>query len=64
VGGARRFYKDDPIVQWSREVEKRRGKMVAVMALVRKLAGVLYAMWRDRKQYDRQHATRATEAPG
>jgi transposase len=61
---ARRFYKDDPIVQWSREVEKRRGKMVAVMALVRKLAGVLYAMWRDRKQYDRQHATRATEAPG
>jgi transposase len=60
---ARRYYKDDPIVMWSVEVEKRRGKQVAVTALARRLAGVLYAMWRDGKPYDKHHqATRATKA--
>jgi transposase len=60
---ARRYYKDDPIVMWSGEVEKRRGKQVAVTALARRLAGVLYAMWRDGKPYDKNHqATRATAA--
>jgi len=52
---ARRCYKDDPIVLWSLEVEKRRGKQVAVTALARRLAGVLYAMWRDGKRYDKHH---------
>jgi len=52
---ARRCYKDDPIVLWSLEVEKRRGKQVAVTALARRLAGVLYAMWRDGKPYDKHH---------
>ena len=52
---ARRYYKDHPMVMWSHEVEKRRGKQVAVMALARKLAGVLYAMWRDGNQYNKEH---------
>jgi transposase len=52
---ARRYYKDHAMVLWSHEVEKRRGKQVAVMALARKLAGVLYAMWRDGSQYNREH---------
>jgi transposase len=52
---ARRFYKDDPLVLWSLEVEKRRGKRVAVMALARRLVGVLYAMWRDQRPYNRDH---------
>jgi|tagenome__1003787_1003787.scaffolds.fasta_scaffold20622719_1 transposase len=57
---ARRYYKDHPIVLWSFEVEKRRGKKVAVIALARRLVGVLYAMWRDQKPYDKDHhATRA-----
>jgi transposase len=56
---ARRYYKDDPLVVWSFEVEKRRGKKVAVMALARRLAGVLYAMWRDGKEYDSHHLARA-----
>lgn len=57
---ARRYYKDHPIVMWSLEVEKRRGKQVAVTALARRLAGVLYAMWRDGKPYDKKHqVTRA-----
>jgi transposase len=52
---ARRYYKDHPMVLWSQEVEKRRGKQVAVMALARKLAGVLYAMWRDGRPYNKEH---------
>lgn len=55
---ARRYYKDDPVVQWSMEVEKRRGKRVAVAALARRLIGILYAMWRDNRPYDRQHRSR------
>ena len=60
---ARRYYKDDPVVMWSFEVEKRRGKQVAAAALARRLAGILYAMWRDEKPYDKAHqVTRAEQA--
>lgn len=63
---ARRYYRDDPLVLWSKEVERRRGKQVAVMALVRRLTGVLYAMWRDRSPYNKNHRhleTRASNIP-
>ncbi len=59
---ARRYYKDHPLVLWSQEVEKRRGKQVAVMALARRLAGVLYAMWRDGHPYDKDHRNHGTRA--
>jgi transposase len=49
---ARRYYKDDPLVQWSLRVEQKRGRKIAVVALARRLAGVLYAMWRDGREYD------------
>jgi len=49
---ARNTRPDDPMVIWSREVEKRRGKKVAVIALARKLAGILFALWRDATVYD------------
>ncbi len=52
---ALRCCKHDPMVVWARQIQERRGKKVAVMALVRKLAGVLYAMWRDGKRYDPNH---------
>ena len=62
---ARRYYKDHPLVAWSFEVEKRRGKKVAVIALARRLVGVLYAMWRDQKPYDKDHqVTRAQTSAG
>lgn len=48
----RRCHKTSPLVTWSLEVEKRRGKQVAFIALARKLAGILFAMWRDRKDFD------------
>jgi transposase len=50
---ARRFYKDEPVVQWSFSLEQRRGRRVAVVALARRLAGVLYAMWRANREYQR-----------
>lgn len=38
--------------QWALAVAARRGKRVAVVALARKLAGILYAMWRDGTEFD------------
>lgn len=40
-----------PLQLWSLEVEKRRGKRVAVVALARKLAGILYALWRNETEF-------------
>jgi transposase len=36
---------------WALRVAERRGKRIAVVALARRLAGVLYAMWRDNAPY-------------
>jgi transposase len=36
---------------WAERIAVRRGKRVAVVALARRLAGVLYAMWRDGTMY-------------
>lgn len=47
----RRLQSDDPLVQWAEQIEKRRGKHIATMALARRLAGVLFAMWRDGTLY-------------
>jgi len=41
----------DPMSQWAKEIELRRGKLVAITALARKLAGVLFALWRDGSTY-------------
>src|SRR5262249_41594457 len=51
---ARRSKGKHPILEWVTEVEKRRGKKVAVVALARKLAGILFALWRDGTFYDAQ----------
>lgn len=52
VWTARRCRPNDPMVRWSLDVEKRRGKAVAVVALARKLSSILYAIWRDGTTYD------------
>jgi hypothetical protein len=39
---------------WALEIEKRRGKRIAVVALARKLAGILFAIWRDGSLYARE----------
>lgn len=37
---------------WADRIAVRRGSHVAAVALARRLAGVLYAMWRDQTEYD------------
>ena len=49
---ARRARRADPMQRWADEIEKRRGTRVAVLALARKLAGILYAIWRDGTEYE------------
>lgn len=49
---ARRARRADPMQRWADAIEKRRGTRVAVLALARKLAGILYAIWRDGTEYD------------
>lgn len=49
---ARRSRRKDPMHRWADEIEKRRGARVAVLALARKLAGILYAIWRNGTVYE------------
>ena len=39
---------------WTLTIAQRRGKRIAAVALARRLAGVLFAMWRDGVPYDAQ----------
>lgn len=49
---------------WTVQTAHRRGKRIAVVALARRLAGILYAMWRDEVAYDAQQIRpRPTAAP-
>lgn len=49
----------DPLVKWFQSVAGRRGKKIAISALARKMAGILYAMWRDQMAYDAQKGAKA-----
>jgi transposase len=53
---------DDPLVLWGKQVAARRGRQIAVVAMARKLAGILYAMWRDKQDYDPKEAATALSA--
>jgi transposase len=43
---------DDPLRRWGRTLVERRGRKIAVIALARRLAGVLWAMWRKGTVYE------------
>jgi transposase len=47
-----RLRADDPLKRWAENVEQRRGKKIAVVAVARRLAGILWAMWRDGTSYN------------
>jgi transposase len=51
-GVLKRTKGDDPLQRWAQAVADRRGKFIATVALARRLAGVLWAMWRDDIAYD------------
>jgi transposase len=40
-----------PLRTWAERIAVRRGKRIAVVALARRLAGVLFAIWRDNTTY-------------
>jgi transposase len=46
-----------PLGQWYEQVSGRRGKKVAISALSRRMAAILYAMWRDQRPYDAMRAS-------
>jgi transposase len=50
----------DPLRLWAKSLEERRGRKVAAVALARRLAGVLWAIWRDGTVYAPQLAARAS----
>lgn len=51
---------DDPLRKWGRDVAERRGRKVGVIAIARRLSGVLWAMWRDGTVYDDKGAAKAS----
>lgn len=46
--------------QWTARVGTRRGRRIAAVALARRLAGILYALWRDGSAYDPKKLERRT----
>jgi transposase len=48
---------------WMQRIAARRGKRVAAVALARRLAGILYALWRDGTIYEPQRVGRRAALP-
>ena len=48
---------NDPMVVWAKRIAARRGKRIAIIALARKLAMVMWAMWKSGTEYDPSKAT-------
>lgn len=54
-----RKYPADPIARWGAQIAARRGSKIAAVAVARKLAGVMFALWRDDSLYNATRAARA-----
>ena len=48
-----------PLRTWADRIAVRRGSHVAAVALARRLAGIVYAMWRDQADYDPEQLGRS-----
>ncbi len=59
----RRVRSPQPMREWARKIEERRGKFIATVALARKLAGILFALWRDGTTYQAQLSAGAIALP-
>ena len=57
-----RTHPREPMVQWAMQVAERRGRFIAVVALARKMAGILFAMWRDGTAYRATRGAKPTQA--
>lgn len=47
---------EDPNVKWAKKVAERRGKPIAIVALARRMAGILRAMWLSGEPYTVGHS--------
>jgi transposase len=54
--------KTQALHEWAMRIAARRGKATAVVALARKLAGILFALWRDGTEFEPGHRTAAAGA--
>jgi len=46
----------DPMACWALRIAERRNKQVAAVALARKIAGILYALWKNGTRYEPRRA--------
>jgi transposase len=58
---ARRCRPSDPMVEWSNAIEERKNSQIATVALARKMAGILFAIWRDGTTYRPSEGARMPE---
>jgi transposase len=49
---------NEPMVRWAKQIADRRGKFIAIVALARKMATILYALWRDETSYRSERSAR------
>lgn len=55
---------EDPMVRWAARIADRRGKFIAIVALARKMAGIMFALWRDQAKYQPSRAAQSiSEVP-
>jgi transposase len=52
----------EPLRRWAQRVVMRRGTKAGIVALARKLAGILYAMWRDGTTYEKREGRPVQES--
>jgi transposase len=55
---AMKVRKAPPMLEWARQIAERRSPPVAAIALARKLAGILFAIWRDGTTYEPKRSAR------
>jgi transposase len=53
---------NEPMSIWANAIAARRGKRTAIVALARKLATVMWAVWKNGTNYDPNKAARGTVA--
>ncbi len=54
---------EDPLVVWARAIWERRNKFIAAVALARKLAGILWSLWKNETVYIAKRPSPTATAP-
>ena len=53
---------NEPMVRWALSLAARRNRQIAVVALARKLVGILWVLWRDAATYRPELAAQHSSA--